>query len=142
MGRAPSRRRKCREETSTPPTTTIDDRSAASYDRTATLDRIAQKFSLSRGSAALKPQVLAPPGLVAPFDAMLLALIEDRIRSDASANLCKTVADSFRWPVAPILSRTGVAIHSKSARAVTWRTWFRSKARVQFLGASSRPTRR
>jgi hypothetical protein len=26
---------------------------------------------------------------------MLLALIEDCIRSDASANLCKTVADSF-----------------------------------------------
>jgi hypothetical protein len=26
---------------------------------------------------------------------MLLALVEDCIRSDASANLCKTVADSF-----------------------------------------------
>ena len=93
--RAPSRRRKCRKETSTPLTTTIDDRSAPSYERTATLDRIAQKFSLSRGSVALKSQVLAPPGLVAPFDAMLLALIEDCIRSDASANLCKTVTDSF-----------------------------------------------
>src|SRR5262245_6072336 len=79
MGRAPSRRYQCREEASTSPTTTIDDRSASSYDRTATLDRIAQKFSLSRGSAALKPQVLAPPELVAPFDAMLLALIEDCI---------------------------------------------------------------
>jgi len=88
---------KCREEASTPPTTTIDDRSAPSYDRTATLDRIAQKFSLSRGSAALKPQVLArPPRLVAPFDAMLLAFIENCIRSDASANLFKTVADSFQ----------------------------------------------
>jgi hypothetical protein len=30
-----------------------------------------------------------------PFDAMLLALIEDCIRSDASANLCKTVTDSL-----------------------------------------------
>jgi hypothetical protein len=28
-------------------------------------------------------------------DAMLIALIEDCIRSDASANLCKTVTDSF-----------------------------------------------
>jgi hypothetical protein len=50
------------KKTSTPPTTTIDDRSAPSYDRTATLDRIAQKFSLWCGSAALKPQVLEPPG--------------------------------------------------------------------------------
>jgi hypothetical protein len=50
------------KETSTRPTTTIDDRSAPSYDRTATLDRIAQNLSLWRGSAALKPQVLEPPG--------------------------------------------------------------------------------
>ena len=41
----------------TPPTTTIDDRNAPSYDRTATLGRIAQKLSLWRGSAALKPQL-------------------------------------------------------------------------------------
>ena len=34
------------KETSTPPTTTIDDRSAPSYDRTAPLDRIAQNPSL------------------------------------------------------------------------------------------------
>ncbi|MGA9083264.1 MAG: hypothetical protein WB390_12495, partial [Pseudolabrys sp.] len=46
------------KEISTPPTTTIDDRSAPSYDRAATFDRIAQNLSLWRGSAALKPQVL------------------------------------------------------------------------------------
>ena len=45
------------KETSTPPTTTVDDRGAPSYDRTATLDRIAQNPSLWRGSAALKPQL-------------------------------------------------------------------------------------
>ena len=44
-----------------PPTSTIDDRSAASYDRTATLDRIVPNRSIWRGSAALKPQVLEPP---------------------------------------------------------------------------------
>lgn len=49
------------KEISTRPTTTIDDRSAPSYDRTATLDRIAQNHSLWRRGAALKPQVLEPP---------------------------------------------------------------------------------
>ena len=46
------------KEASSPPTTTIDDRNAPSYDRTATLDRIEQNLSLWRGSAALKPQIL------------------------------------------------------------------------------------
>jgi hypothetical protein len=40
----------------------LDDRSAPSYDRSATLVRIAQNPSLWRGSAALKPQFLEPPG--------------------------------------------------------------------------------
>jgi hypothetical protein len=52
----------CRaKETSSPPTTTIDDRNAPSYDRTATLDRIEQNLSVWRGSAALKPQILPGP---------------------------------------------------------------------------------
>ena len=50
------------KEISTPPTTAIADHSAPSYDRSATLDRIAQNLSLWRGSAALKPQVLEPRG--------------------------------------------------------------------------------
>jgi hypothetical protein len=49
------------KETSSPPTTTIDDRNAPSYDRTATLDRIEQNLSVWRGSAALKPQILPGP---------------------------------------------------------------------------------
>jgi hypothetical protein len=53
------------KETSSPPTTTIDDRNAPSYDRTATLDRIAQNLSLWRGSAALKPQILETARAVA-----------------------------------------------------------------------------
>jgi hypothetical protein len=70
--RAPSRPRKCRKEISTPPTTAIDDRSAPSYDRTATLGRIAQNLSLWRGSAALKPQILEPHGsLIFTRDEML-----------------------------------------------------------------------
>ena len=43
----------------------------------------------------VQPSDLVASLNVAPFDAMLLAFIEDCIRSDASANLCKTVTDSF-----------------------------------------------
>src|SRR5215510_150584 len=49
------------------------------------------------------------PSIVAPFDAMLLALIEDCIRSDASANLCKTVAESLGHKASKVCPRTGVA---------------------------------
>ena len=58
--RAPSR--PCLERDLTPATTAIYDRGEPSYNRTATLDRIAQYLSLWCGSAALKPQILEPPG--------------------------------------------------------------------------------
>ena len=57
--RAPSR--PCLERDLTPATTAIYDRGEPSYNRTATLDRIAQYLSLWCGSAALKPQILEPP---------------------------------------------------------------------------------
>ena len=93
------------KETSTPLTTTIDDRSAPSYDRTATLDRNAQNLSLWRGSGALKPQVPEPPATQLLYS----------LAAEITPRLSASVEQSSRGPV----QHLGDAADHKSTSGLT-----------------------